>query len=163
MTQTLSDFLKGQAVSYKTEREQNQRLIEEWIPAVEALFDKLEAWLKAADPENLLEIDRSEIVVNEPRMGRYRINRLNIRGFGKWIGVLPKARKTMRKATPQEGISSECATGRVDITDEIRRYILFRFSVNETDQWYIDDIASDEGLMPLTAERFCTAILNYLR
>jgi hypothetical protein len=39
--------------------------------------------------------------ISEPGLGRYRVPRLNLRAFGKWIGIIPKARKTVGNVTPQ--------------------------------------------------------------
>jgi hypothetical protein len=121
MSTSLRDFLKQKAAQYAAESEKNRQVIEEWQAAVERLFTRLEGWLGAADPEGIIQHDRSQIEVTEPGLARYPISRLNLRAFGKWVGLIPKARKTVKRAAPQQKGAPEQATGRVDITDEIRR------------------------------------------
>ena len=82
----------------------------------------------------------SQEAVTEPGLGRYRPPRLNLRFFGKWIGIIPKARKTVGKAQPPQKSAPERAQGRVDITDELRRYVLYRFQNGSEDVWLIDGL-----------------------
>jgi len=70
------------------------------------------------------------------------VPRLDLHFFGKWIGIIPKARKTVGMAQPPQKSAPERAKGRVDITDELRRYVLYRFQEGSEDVWMI------EGLMP---------------
>ena len=163
MSTSLRDFLKQKAALYATEDEKNKLTIEEWQGAVDGLFTRLENWLIAADPERIIQRERSQIEVNEPGLGRYSISRLNLQAFGKWVGLIPKARKTVKRAAPQQQGAPERATGRVDITDEIRRYVLYRFRQGEEEQWFIHDTTSDGEMQPLTAERFESALVGYFQ
>lgn len=163
MSTSLSDFLKLKAAQYAHEGEKNKRVIEEWQHAVARLFVTLERWLAAADPDQVIQHDRSEIEVTEPGLGRYRVSRLNIRAFGKWVGLIPKARMTVKRAAPQQRGAPEEATGRVDITDEIRRYVLYRFAEGENEEWFMDDTAANSELQPLDKDRFESALLSYFQ
>ena len=163
MTTSLRDFLKQNAALYTAESEKSRLIIEEWEAAVERLFTQLEVWLGAADPEGIIRRERSQIEVTEPGLGRYPISRLNLRAFGKWVGLIPKARKTVKRAAPQQKGAPEQATGRVDITDEIRRYVLYRFNNGAEERWFIDDSAMNSELQPLTADRFESALLSYFQ
>ena len=163
MSTSLREFLKQKGAAYKAEAEMNKVVIEEWQAAVDKLFKQLQEWLVAADPEGIIQTKYTQIEVAEPGLGRYQINRLNLRAFGKWVGLIPKARKTVKVATPQQNGAPEHATGRVDITDEIRRYVLYRFSRETGDEWFIDDTATSRGLQPLNSERFEAALLSYFQ
>jgi hypothetical protein len=163
MSTLLRDILKRKAASYAAESEKNRQEIEEWHTAVERLFTKLEEWLQAADPDGFIQRERSQIEITEPGLGRYRISRLNLQAFGKWVGLIPKARKTVKTAAPQQRGAPEQATGRVDITDEIRRYVLYRFGQGADTQWLMDDPATRSELQPLTADRFESALLGYFQ
>ena len=101
--------------------------------------------------------------VTEPGLGRYSISRWNLQAFGKWVGLIPKARKTVKRAAPQQTGAPEQATGRVDITNEIRRYVLYRFGNGTDEQWFMDDTAANSELQPLTADRFESALLGYFQ
>jgi hypothetical protein len=163
MTTSLRDFLKQKATLYAAESEKNRAVIMEWRAAVDSLFTRLEGWLVAADPEGIIRHARDPIEVTEPGLGRYMVSRLTLQAFGKWVGLIPKARRTVKRAAPQQHGAPGQATGRVDITDEIRRYVLYRFPEGSEDQWFIDDTAANSELQPLTADRFEAALLSYFR
>jgi hypothetical protein len=161
MTTTFKDFLREQAEKYHAEGQSAKATLEEWRGAIERLFAQLSAWLKEDDPGGVIEIERSQWEVTEPGLGRYRIPRLDLRAFGKWIGIIPKARHTVGRASPPQKSAPQRADGRVDITDELRRYVLYRFREDGRDSWVIDDYESDPK--PLDKEAFERALMSYLR
>jgi hypothetical protein len=163
MTASLKEFLKQKAALYTAESEKNQSTIDEWSVAVNQLFDRIEGWLTAADPEGIIRRERIPVEVSEPGLGRYRISRLDLVAFSKWVGLIPKARKTIKRAAPHQKGAPEQATGRVDMTDEIRRFVFYRFGQGADEQWYIDDTTSELGLQPLTADRFESALMSYFQ
>src|SRR5258707_1241515 len=140
MSTAFREFLHQQAEKHQAEANAGKATIDEWRTAIEHLFDQIRAWLKESDPEGLIEIEPSQAEVREPGLGRYRVPRLDLRAFGKWIGIIPKARKTVGTATPPQKSAPERAEGRVDITDELRRYVLYRFRQGNTDVWLIDGL-----------------------
>jgi len=160
---SLKEVLKRKRDEFAEQDEKNKHIIGEWLIAVAALFDQLEAWLKVADPEGRIKAERGTREVNEPGLGRYSIPDLNLRAFGIWIGAIPKAGVTIRTAKPMQPGADQRATGRVDITNGIRRYVLYRFPSGDNDEWFIHDIALDKGLQHLTAERFESVLLSYFR
>src|SRR5262249_48845183 len=80
---------------------------------------------------------------------------------GSGSGIIPKARKTVGSATPPQHSAPERAAGRVDITDELRRYVLYRFREGENEVWLIDDLNSEPKT--LDKEAFEKALMSYLR
>src|SRR6266404_6173797 len=136
MNATLKQFLHEQVAKNQIGKAE----IDEWRSAVERLFIQIRGWLKEADPEGVIEIDQTDEFVNEPGLGRYRVARLNLRVLGKWIGIIPKARRTIGTAKPPEKSAPARADGRVDITDEVRRYVLYRIRQGEKDVWMIDNL-----------------------
>ena len=163
MTTSLKDFLKQKATLYAAEDEKNRAVLVEWRQAVDRLYTQLEAWLVTSDPEGIIRPERDLIEVKEPGLGRYSISRLNLQAFGTWVGLIPKARKTGKRAPPQQQGAPEQATGRVDITDEIRRYVLYRFPDGTGERWFVDDTAANTDLQPLTAARFEALLLSYFQ
>ncbi|HKI38161.1 MAG TPA: hypothetical protein VKA46_40280 [Gemmataceae bacterium] len=161
MTTTFRDFLRQEAEKYQAEVRAGKATVDEWRAAVERLFAQMRAWLREADPEGTIEIKESQADVREPGLGRYRVPRLDLQVFGEWIGIIPKARKTVITATPPQGRAPERAAGRVDITDELRRYVLYRFAEDDREIWLIDDLESEPKL--LTQEAFEKALMSYLR
>ncbi len=163
MSTSLREFLTQKAADYESKHKNNKQEIEEWQQAVDALFTQVEVWLAAADPEGIIEHKRSETKVSEPGLGQYPIHYLHLQAFGKWASLLPKARRTVKRAKPPQKGAPEQATGRVDITDELRRYVLYRFTRGTSDEWFIDDTAANTGLEPLTSARFETALMSYFQ
>jgi hypothetical protein len=47
------------------------------------------------------------------------------------------------RPTPPGKSTAQRADGRVDITDELRRYVLYRFKENDRERWLIDDLKPD--------------------
>ena len=161
MASALRDFLRQEAEKYQAEAAAGKVLVEEWRTAIQRLYAQLRAWIKEADPEGVIEIEERPHDVTEPRLGHYQIPRLDLRVFHKWIGILPKARRTVAMAQPPRKSAPERAAGRVDMTDELRRYILYRFQEDGRDVWMIDDLQL--GVKPLDREAFENALMSYLR
>ena len=162
MTQTFTEFLRQKAAEHGVEAEENQATIAEWRDAVRRLFDQVREWLKQSDPDGIIKIEESELGMNEPGLGRYTIPALNLRCFGNWVGLLPKARRTIGTAKPPWKTEAVRATGRVDMTDDIRRHFLYRLSAADGDAWYIEDQLSGKQ-SPLDRQTFETALMGYLK
>ena len=161
MTTAFKEFLRQQAEKHQAEARAGKATLDEWRAAIEQLFAQVRAWLKESDPEGVIEIEEGHQDVTEQGLGRYRVPSLNLRAFGKWIGIIPKARKTVGTAKPPQKSAPERAAGRVDITDELRRYVLYRFRDDGREVWVIDDLHSDSK--PLDKEAFEKALMSYLR
>jgi hypothetical protein len=181
MSTAFREFLQQQAKKHQAEAEAGKATVDEWRTAIERLFNQIRQWLKESDPEGLIEIEESQEEIREPGLGRYRVPRLDFRAFGKWIGIIPKARKTVGTAIPPQKSAPQRAEGRVDITDELRRYVLYRFRDNGRDSWLIDGLdmgghdASEKAWpgeirfiprsepRPLNQEAFERALMSYLQ
>ncbi len=161
MTTSFSDFLQEQAARYEAQTGEGKAEIEEWRAAVDRLLTQLCSWLKESDPRGIIEIERGQEKVKEPGLGRYEVPRLDLRAFGKWIGIIPKARRTVGTANPPQKGAPQRAAGRIDITNELRRYVLYRFTEGGQDTWLIDDLHS--GAKPLEKEAFEKALMSYLQ
>src|SRR5438045_2326071 len=117
MTTTFQDFLRQKAERYQAEVTTGRAAVDEWRAAIERLFAQLRAWLKQSDTEGVIEVKESQEEVREQGLGRYHVPRLDLRAFGKWIGIIPKARKTVGTAHPPQKPVPQRAAGRVDIMD----------------------------------------------
>jgi hypothetical protein len=180
MNTVFKEFLQEQAQKHKAEVDAGKVIVDEWRTAIKGLFSQIREWLKESDPEGLIEIQESPQEIKEPGLGHYQVPRLNLRAFGKWIGIIPKARRTVGMAKPPQKSAPERAEGRVDITDELRRYVLYRFHQDGRDSWLIDglDIGGHEAsektwpgegryipkseARPLNKEEFERALMSYL-
>lgn len=159
MSTTLSEFLRQQAESLEAEAKKNQPVIEKWQNAIRKLFGTIRTWIDASDPRHVIKINDREEKITEPGLGLYSAPRMDLTVFGQWIGMIPKARKTVGAAKLPHKSAAERASGRIDLTDQIRRYVLYWFE--ESDTWMIDDLRSEPR--PLTKEAFEAALLSYLQ
>ena len=159
---SFSELLLEKQKSYEEEAKNNKEIIDEWVQAIGRLFEQLRDWLALSDPTHILQVEERKAEVNEPNLGRYQAPRLDIRAFGTWVGIIPKARKTVGSARPPRLGAPIHATGRVDITDEIRRYVLYRFEGDNEDAWFIEGPSADAPEQ-LTQERFEEALMSYFQ
>src|ERR1017187_5880359 len=148
MSTTFKQFLQEQATKHSAEAKAGKAVVDEWRVAIEQLFGDMRTWLKESDPEGVIEIKENEEKVNEPGLGRYRVPRLDLNVFGKWVGIIPKARRTVGTAKPPRKSVPEQAQGRVDITDELIRFVLYRFRDGDNDVWMIDGLLENTGGAP---------------
>jgi hypothetical protein len=160
MSTTFTEFLREQAAKREAEAKAGKAAIDEWRAAVERLLAQIRGWLAESDPDGIIQIKDGEQELREPGLGRYRVPRLDLRALDKWIGIIPKARLTVGTAKPPRKDAPERAEGRVDITDELRRYVLYRFRQDGGDLWLIDDLRSEPK--PLTHELLEAALMSYL-
>jgi hypothetical protein len=158
MITAFTDFLRKQAEKHRAGADAGKATVEEWRTAVERLFAQMRAWLRESDPEGIIEIKEGQQEITERGLGRYGVPRLDLRAFGKWIGIIPKARETVGTATPPQRSAPQRAAGRVDMTDELRRYVLYRFPEDGRDVWLIDDLESEPK--PLTQDTFEKALMS---
>jgi hypothetical protein len=180
MSTTFTEFLRQQAEKHQAEADAGKAIIDEWRGGLKRLYDQIRAWLKESDPQGLIQIEEGQTEIREPGLGRYHVPRLDLRAFGKWIGIIPKARRTVGTATPPQKSAPERAEGRVDITDELRRYVLYRFREGDHDVWMIDGLgqgyeATEKSwpgearhtprleTRPLDQEAFERALMSYLQ
>ena len=161
MTETFTDFLRDRAAKYNAKRADRDAVVAEWREALAQLYDRLRRCLSNADPDGILTVTEGQRKINEQGLGVYTVPSLNIDGLGEWVGIVPKARYTVGTVTPPQKSTPERAAGRVDITDEVRRYILYRVSGGGGDTWLIDD--TNGNVKPLDDATFLDALKSYLR
>lgn len=161
MSATLTEFLREQAEKRKGKMAERQGVLDEWVEALNRLYDTVREWLREADPDGVLAVKTAEWKVTEEELGTYAAPRIDIHGLGRWVGFVPKARHTVGTATPPQASAPVRATGRVDITNELRRYILYRVPTDAGDEWVIDDLRSPAR--PFDRAAFEAALMSYLR
>jgi hypothetical protein len=162
MSTAFTEFLREQAAKQAAEAERGKGIVDEWRAAIERLFDRMRGWLAQSDPDHIIQIEERQQELDEEGLGRYRVPRLDLRAFGKWVGIIPKARNTVGTARPPLRSVPERAAGRVDMTDEVQRYVLYRFRREGVeDEWVIDDLRAAQR--PLDQPAFEEALMSYLR
>jgi hypothetical protein len=158
---TFTDFLREQAEQRKAQSAERAEVTQEWIDSIKRLYATITGWLQKSDPDGILKIRVIEDDLNEEGLGKYTVPHLDIRGLGRWVGIVPKARYTVATAHPPQKNTPERAAGRVDITNEVRRFVLYRFIVDGQDVWMIDDQKHPPKV--LDQEAFEAALMSYLR
>src|SRR5262245_19835549 len=116
MSAVFTQFLREQAAKRAGEAERARAVVDEWRAAIEALYGQFRAWLAESDPDRVVRVEQRDQEVKENGLGQYSVPRLDLRIFDKWIGIIPKARKTVAVAPPRPQSAPERATGRIDIT-----------------------------------------------
>jgi hypothetical protein len=134
--QTLREFLRDKARE-DDQRERLQRR-EEWLTAVNHLIRQLRAWLEAVDSEKLLMIYDQEYDKLEQGLGMYKVSGLNVGLRDSLVKIIPVSRNVVA-SVESKGDAGVRAEGRVDISDGLRKYILYRTLRDGRDRWYALD------------------------
>lgn len=163
MSTIFTEFLREKAAKEEAVSAAGKAVVDEWRTAIERLFAQIRGWLADSDPDGIIEIKQGEQELSEEGLGRYRVPRLDLRAFDKWIGIIPKARQNVGAARPPQKSAPARAAGRVDLTDEVRRYVLYRYhEEGAEDVWLIDDFRW-ETPKPLGQQAFEAALMSYLQ
>jgi hypothetical protein len=133
---TFQEFLDSRAT--QAHHQERRTRADEWIAAVGRLMAQLRAWLGEADPRRVLEVIPIDMEKAEPGLGIYRISGLKISLGDAAVQVVPVARNVVGVVGPQGDVGIR-AEGRVDITDGIRRYILYRTLQGGQEKWFALD------------------------
>jgi hypothetical protein len=133
---TFQEFLEKRAQEGHHRDRRERR--DEWIAAVGRLLEQLQAWLAEADPAKVRDVIPIEVERAEPALGSYTIPGLKIRLGETAVQVLPVGRDAVGFVGPQ-GQGGTPVEGRVDITDGVRRYILYRTRNDGEERWYALD------------------------
>jgi hypothetical protein len=130
---TFREFLRHKADEQRQPERRQRR--EEWIAAIGRLLDQLRAWLAESDPEHLLDVVQLELEKVEPGLGLDKAPSLEIGVGDAKVRVVPVGRNVVG-AVDAHGNGGARAEGRVDVTDGVRKYILYRVIRDGQDHWY---------------------------
>ncbi len=133
---TFQQFLEKFAKEQRQPERRQRR--DEWIAAVGRLIEQIRAWLAESDPHQLLDVIPFEVEKWEPALGKYKIPSLKIGVGEEAVRVDPMGRDAVGvvKRLGENGLKAE---GRVDITDGVRKYILYRTLEGGEERWYVLD------------------------
>ncbi len=110
----------------------------EWIAALDQLYEQIIGWIRESDPEGILVIERMELERSEPSLGTYAAPALKISLGDAAVRVVPMGRDTHRTFRDDQGCDHRYE-GRVDFTDGLRKYILYRAADDGPPQWLVLD------------------------
>jgi hypothetical protein len=93
-------------------------------------------WIQESDPKGLLIIERMELARTEPRLGTYTAPALKISLGDAAVRVVPMGRDVRGSYRNDEGTERRYE-GRVDITDGLRKYVLYRIADEGSQAWIV--------------------------
>jgi hypothetical protein len=134
---SFSEFLRKKGEEYHV-RDRHERR-SEWIGAINRLFDQIRGWLRESDPEGLLDIVPYEVSRTEPILGTYDAPALKFQLGPAEAHLKPVGREVPFRAIRGTTKKRTEFAGRVDITDGLREYHLFREQHDEGDRWQFPD------------------------
>jgi hypothetical protein len=108
----------------------------EWIAALDQFYEQIMSWIRESDSKGLLIIERMQIDRHEPRLGTYLAPALKISLGDAAVRVVPMGRDVRGSYRNEAG--TECRyEGRVDITDGLRKYVLYRVADEGSQAWVV--------------------------
>ncbi len=128
-----------------------RRKRQEWVATVSRLLERLESWLTDADPEGLLGLRRSTAARDEIDLGRYEVSELAVEYGDTVVHIIPMARVAPRTIALAPGVEVK-AQGRIDVTNGITKYHLYRTLESGKERWHI--LGPDTRAVELNQETF---------
>ncbi len=135
---SFQQFLEERKPEVQSEETKGLARRYEWIEAVERLKGRIKGWLAEIDPKTLLLIGETpQVHLNEVGLGQYQITGLTI-----WFGLRevrlePVARNVAGSVASTGTIVIPRAFGRVDLTNGLSKYLIFRDATEPEDRWTI--------------------------
>ena len=159
---SLKEFLAEQAERLQSQESEAAKKRDEWLKAVDRLIQQIKSWLTEADPEQqYLKIQDDPFPIREQGIGEYVARGLLI-GLGpREIRVQPVARNVAGPLSVTGTIHVERAYGRVDLTDGLTKYMIFRVEREPEDRWSIIEQDSYRR-QPLNQDSFEAAFQDLL-
>ena len=135
---SLKDFIAERVEKLRTEKPQADKKRDEWVDAVDRLNQQISEWLTQADPDhNVLEVCERPYQLREEGIGTYEVRGLSI-GLGtREVRVEPIARNVAGPLSATGVIQVNRAYGRVDLTDGLKKFMIFRVEKDPEDRWKI--------------------------
>jgi hypothetical protein len=161
----LRELLTAEAEKFRSEKAKRQQALGEWRELLDALFARMSEWLKASDPDGLLEVTKETVTINDPALGEYEAPTLQITLGKTTVEIAPRARYVIASIQPP-GEQPVRAHGLVEIRS--RGWASHNLYQLPGGRWYIFDCARDlitgaQPVEPLDADRFEAALASLLQ
>jgi hypothetical protein len=134
---TLKDFLAEQAEKLKDTQQEAARRRDEWVASVNRLNEHIRGWLRSSDPEQILEVCEEPHEIREQGIGTYTAPGLVIALGARIVRVVPIARNVVGPLSETGAVHVIRAYGRVDLTDGLSKYLMYRVEKEPEDRWSI--------------------------
>jgi len=162
----LRDLLKAEGERYRSEKAKRQQTLQEWLDLLNGLFAEVDTWLKASDPDGLLEVAAESTVITDPALGEYKAPMRRITLGKTSVEVVPRARYVIASIQPP-GEQPVRAHGLVEIRS--RGWASHGLYQLPGGRWYIyalslpTNVPEATPVEPLDADRVEAAIASQLR
>jgi hypothetical protein len=162
----LRELLTTEAEKFRSEKTKRQETLREWLSLLGDLFAQLDSWLKASDPDGLLEVTPDTLTINDPALGEYKAPMRRITLGKTSVEIVPRARYVIASIQPT-GEQPVRAHGLVEIRS--RGWASHNLYQLPGGRWYIYDLSRNLSAVdanpvePLDADRFEAAIASQLR
>ena len=109
---------------------------DEWVSAIDRLNQQIRDWLTDSDPDHrFLEVRELPCQLREQGIGTYEARGLLIRVGRLEVRVEPIARYVAGPHSATGVIHVSRAFGRVDLTDGLQKFMIFRVEKDPEDRW----------------------------
>jgi hypothetical protein len=156
-----TQFLAEQAEKLRTGQQEVLRTRDEWVAAVDGLTGQIRDWLGSSDPDHVLDVAPEEYELREQRLGTYKIDGLVISLGPRLVRVKPIARYVLGPISDTGAFRVLRSHGRVDLTDGLRKFMIYRLEREPQDRWCIVEEDSHR-LEPLDQRAFEAALQSLL-
>lgn len=158
---SFQEFLAEQAERLPMENSKAAKERDDWVAAVNRLYDEVRSWLKQDDPQGLLTIEATNRELREEGIGSYDAPVLLIRLGPREVRLEPVARFVAGAASATGIVYLPRAYGRVDLTNRLEKYMIFRTGRGVEGPW---KMIQQDGyvLSPWDRESFESALQRLL-
>jgi hypothetical protein len=153
---SFQEFLQKKAKEQDVPSRHEKRA--EWIEAVRRLLVQIESWLGEADPQGLLDRIPLTFDRSERGLGSYKVEGLQIGVGDISVQVVPVACNVV--ASSRILVDGGRVAGRVDITNRISKYILWRVVKDGHESWEVLDEKFDPS--PLDRDKLESILQDLL-
>jgi hypothetical protein len=162
----LKELLATEAERFRSEKANRQKVLSEWIGLLNDLFVQIDSWLKASDPEGLLEVVADTATINDPALGEYHAPTRRVTLGDNSVEIIPRARRVAVTLLLPGAEQPVRAHGLVEIRS--RGWATHNLYQVPEGKWYIFNVSQnvrEDGnrVEPLDAERFEAALAGLLR
>jgi hypothetical protein len=155
------DFLAEQAERIPDQETKAAKRRDEWIASLTRLNDRIKDWLQQDDPNHVLSVEDLTYKLREEGIGEYEVNGLSI-GLGpRYVRLQPVARTVAGPLSSTGVVHIPRAYGRVDMTDGLRKFMLFRVETEPQDSWRIIE-QDGYKVLPFDQQSFESALQSLL-
>lgn len=157
----LSQFLTEQAERLKSEPPESVRRLEDWVGAIDRLRGQVLTWILESDPRRILDLEEKNYELRDQGIGKYVATGLLIVLGPRIVELVPISRNVASRPASIGAIREIRAYGRVDLTNGLQRYLIFRLETGPGERWGIVEENSLQ-MEPLTQDSFEAALQSLL-